>query len=96
MGEEKRPSGFDERDVIPTLAAMVRREFPHLTIIARAHDRNHAHRLMDLGITEIVRETYFFGWLRLSELALDRTADGDDVSRPRREAAGGNPCLCRC
>ncbi len=61
---------LDDREDILTLAAMARREFPHLTIIARAHDRNHAHRLMDLGITQIVRET-FFSALRLSELTLD-------------------------
>ena len=62
---------LDDRDATLTLATMVRQEFPHLTIIARAHDRNHAHRLMDLGVTEIVRETYFSA-LRLSELTFNR------------------------
>jgi monovalent cation:proton antiporter-2 (CPA2) family protein len=71
---------LDDRDAILTLAAMARREFPHLTVIARAHDRNHAHRLMDLGITEIVRETYFSA-LRLSELTLDRLGIGVATAR---------------
>ncbi|HEY1856158.1 monovalent cation:proton antiporter-2 (CPA2) family protein [Acidocella sp.] len=71
---------LDDAETILTLAAMVRREFPHLAIIARAHDRNHAHRLMDLGITEIVRETYFSA-LRLSELTLDRLGIGTAVAK---------------
>ncbi len=71
---------LDDREAILTLAAMARREFPHLTVIARAHDRNHAHRLMDLGITEIVRETYFSA-LRLSELTLDRLGIGVATAR---------------
>jgi monovalent cation:proton antiporter-2 (CPA2) family protein len=71
---------LDDREAILTLAAMVRREFPHLTVIARAHDRNHAHRLMDLGITEIVRETYFSA-LHLSELTLDRLGIGAAMAR---------------
>jgi CPA2 family monovalent cation:H+ antiporter-2/glutathione-regulated potassium-efflux system protein KefB len=71
---------LDDSEAILTLAAMVRREFPHLAVIARAHDRNHAHRLMDLGITEIVRETYFSA-LRLSELTLDRLGIGAAMAR---------------
>jgi monovalent cation:proton antiporter-2 (CPA2) family protein len=71
---------LDDREAILTLAAMVRREFPHLTVIARAHDRNHAHRLMDLGITEIVRETYFSA-LHLSELTLERLGIGAAMAR---------------
>jgi hypothetical protein len=63
-----------------------RRQGPHrwlrpgFAIVARAHDRDHTHRLMDLGITEIARETYFSG-LRLSELALDRLGIGAATER---------------
>ena len=39
-------------------ARAVRRHFPHLTIFARARNRQHAHALMDLGITHIVRDTF--------------------------------------
>jgi glutathione-regulated potassium-efflux system protein KefB len=36
----------------------VRTNYPDLAIYARARDRNHVHRLMDLGIRIIRRETY--------------------------------------
>ena len=39
-------------------ARAVRGHFPHLTIFARARNRQHAHALMDLGITHIVRDTF--------------------------------------
>lgn len=39
------------------IAAAVVRNFPHLKIIARARNRRHAHKLMDLGIKHIFRET---------------------------------------
>jgi len=39
------------------IAASVLRNYPHLTIIARARNRRHAHKLMDLGVEHIVRET---------------------------------------
>lgn len=71
---------LDDREAILTLTAIAQREFPHLTIIARAHDRNHAHRLMDLGVSEIVRET-FFSALRMSELTLDGLGIGEAMAR---------------
>ena len=49
------------------VAEIVRRNFPNLTIYARARDRTHVHRLMDLGVTIIERETF------LSALALTKT-----------------------
>jgi glutathione-regulated potassium-efflux system protein KefB len=39
-------------------ARLVRRQYPHLKIIARARNRQHVFRLMDLGIDEPVRETF--------------------------------------
>ncbi|HQT67786.1 MAG TPA: cation:proton antiporter [Acetobacteraceae bacterium] len=69
-----------EREEALKLAEMVKREFPHLTILARAHDRAHAQALMDLGITQIVRETYFSA-LRLSELVLNGLDFGAEESR---------------
>jgi glutathione-regulated potassium-efflux system ancillary protein KefC/glutathione-regulated potassium-efflux system protein KefB len=38
-------------------AETVIRHFPNLTIVARARNRRHAHKLMDLGIKHIFRET---------------------------------------
>jgi glutathione-regulated potassium-efflux system ancillary protein KefC len=46
-----------------------RRHFPHLTVLARARNRHHAHLLMDLGVSRIVRETYYSS-LRLTEEVL--------------------------
>jgi glutathione-regulated potassium-efflux system protein KefB len=40
-------------------ARLVRRQYPHLKIIARARNRQHAFRLMDIGIEEPVRETFY-------------------------------------
>lgn len=37
---------------------LLRRNYPHVPIYARARDRNHAHRLMDLGVKHILRETF--------------------------------------
>lgn len=43
---------------------MVQTHFPNLTIVARARDRQHAYRLMDLGVTVFERDTF------LSSIAL--------------------------
>ena len=37
---------------------LLRRNYPHVPVYARARDRNHAHRLMDLGVEQIIRETF--------------------------------------
>jgi monovalent cation:proton antiporter-2 (CPA2) family protein len=39
-------------------AQLVRLHFPQVSVIARARNRNHAHRLADLGITRFYRETW--------------------------------------
>jgi glutathione-regulated potassium-efflux system ancillary protein KefC/glutathione-regulated potassium-efflux system protein KefB len=39
------------------IAETVRHHFPNVTVYARAHDRQHALKLMALGVTNIVRET---------------------------------------
>ncbi|MBV8095840.1 MAG: cation:proton antiporter [Acetobacteraceae bacterium] len=49
---------------------IVVRNFPNLTILARARNRQHAHMLLDRGVTQIVRET-FFSSLRMSEMLLE-------------------------
>ena len=40
------------------VADIVRKNFPDLPIYARARDRTHVHRLMDLGVEIIERETF--------------------------------------
>ncbi|MBO0710988.1 MAG: cation:proton antiporter [Acetobacteraceae bacterium] len=58
-------------DVKQNLAVVevVRRNFPDLRVLARARNRRHAHLLMDFGIKNPIRET-FFSSLMLAELAL--------------------------
>ncbi|HEX5307178.1 MAG TPA: monovalent cation:proton antiporter-2 (CPA2) family protein [Dyella sp.] len=51
------------------IARLVRRQFPHLKLVARARNRQHAFRLMDLGVDEPVRET-FHSSLKMTRLTL--------------------------
>jgi len=53
------------------IAASVLRNYPHLTIIARARNRRHAHKLMDLGVEHIIRETLLSS-LAMSEQVLQQ------------------------
>jgi glutathione-regulated potassium-efflux system protein KefB len=49
---------IDDIDASVRTAELVRRNFPNLKIIARARNRQHALRLMDLGVRYLIRETY--------------------------------------
>jgi len=51
----------DDADQSVKTAQLVRQRFPHLTIIARARDRQHAYRLMEQGVSEVIRETFYSG-----------------------------------
>ena len=51
-------------------AEMVTRNFPNLRIIARARNRKHVYQLMDLGITQIWRDT-FYSSLKMAEATLE-------------------------
>jgi len=49
---------IDNVDASVRVAEVVRENFPDLPIYARARDRIHVHRLLDLGVTIIERETF--------------------------------------
>lgn len=49
---------IDDVEASLRTARTVVKHFPHLTIYARARDRRHVHRLMDLGVTVIQREAF--------------------------------------
>jgi len=49
---------IDNVDHSLRVAEMVREYYPDLPIYARARDRTHVHKLMDLGVTIIERETF--------------------------------------
>jgi len=52
------------------IAENVVRHFPNLTIVARARNRRHAHKLMDLGVQHIFRDTL------LSSIAMSKSVLG--------------------
>ena len=49
---------IDDVDQSVEIAKMVREQFPHLTIVARARDVTHYYQLLQLGVTLIERETF--------------------------------------
>jgi glutathione-regulated potassium-efflux system protein KefB len=74
-------------------ARMVKRAFPHLKIIARARNRQHAFRLMDLSLADenIVRETLYSSMEMtrrvLVELGFDPALAADRVEMFRHQDA---------
>lgn len=59
---------IDDPDASVRLAELLRRHFPAVRIFARARDRQHVFRLMDLGVTHIQRETYHSSLLLTEQL----------------------------
>jgi glutathione-regulated potassium-efflux system protein KefB len=49
---------IDDVEASLRTAELVRQNYPHVPIYARAHDRRHIHRLMDLGIKHTRREMF--------------------------------------
>ncbi|MBN9530931.1 MAG: cation:proton antiporter [Alphaproteobacteria bacterium] len=49
---------IDDPEASVLCAEVVRRNFPDLPIYARVRNRQHAFRLLDLGVTHVVRETF--------------------------------------
>ena len=56
---------IDDVEASLKTAEMVRRHFPHVPIYARARNRYHSYKLMDLGVKALIRET----WLSSLELS---------------------------
>ncbi len=49
---------IDDVEASLRTVAIVQQHFPHLKILARARNRQHAFKLMELGVRDIIRETY--------------------------------------
>ncbi|HEY8211935.1 MAG TPA: NAD-binding protein, partial [Myxococcaceae bacterium] len=49
---------IDDVEASMRTAEVVKANFPHLTIYARARNRSHAYRLLDMGIKHVIRETF--------------------------------------
>ena len=72
---------IDDMEASVRTAETVKRNFPHLKIIARARNRRHAHGLMDLGIEHIFRETMLSS-LAMSERVLQSLGfDAEEFER---------------
>ncbi|TPG06478.1 glutathione-regulated potassium-efflux system protein KefB [Rhodanobacter glycinis] len=65
-------------------ARLVRRQYPHLKIIARARNRQHVFRLMDLGVDEPVRET-FHSSLKITRKTLEALGLSHELAVDRVE-----------
>jgi monovalent cation:proton antiporter-2 (CPA2) family protein len=76
---------MDDVDKSVRTAELVIRHFPHLKIMARARNRQHALRLMDLGVRYLIRETYLssldLAQHTLEALGLARTDAVESIRR---------------
>jgi len=72
----------DDPELSLRTARIVRRQFPNLKIVARARNRAHAFKLMDLGVDHLERET-FHSSLELSREVLTRLGVPEDVAAER-------------
>jgi glutathione-regulated potassium-efflux system ancillary protein KefC/glutathione-regulated potassium-efflux system protein KefB len=61
---------MDDIDASVRTAELIQKHFPHLKVFARARNRQHAIKLMDLGVRYFVRETYCSS-LELAQNALE-------------------------
>jgi voltage-gated potassium channel Kch len=71
---------IDDIDASVRTATVVREQFPHLRIFARARSRQHAFSLMDAGVTEVIRETYASS-LEMAGAVLEALGESATTSR---------------
>jgi glutathione-regulated potassium-efflux system ancillary protein KefC/glutathione-regulated potassium-efflux system protein KefB len=71
---------IDDADASVRTATVVREQFPHLRIFARARNRQHAFALMDAGVTEIIRETYASS-LEMAAAVLEELGESPTAAR---------------
>lgn len=69
----------DDPETSMRIARLMTHDFPHVKIVARARNRQHAYALMALGIDHIIREL-FYSSLRAARIALE------DLGLPVSEA----------
>lgn len=65
-------------------ARVVKRAFPHLKIYARARNRQHAFKLMDMGVTSVTRET-FLSSIDIGRQIMEALGVAPDVAAARAE-----------
>lgn len=72
---------IDDMESSVRTAQIVRETYPHLKIFARARNRQHAFRLMDLGVRTLQRETFWSSVKMVEELLIDWGEDRASVAR---------------
>jgi glutathione-regulated potassium-efflux system ancillary protein KefC/glutathione-regulated potassium-efflux system protein KefB len=72
---------IDDIEASVKTARTVTRNFPDLTIVARARNRRHEYHLMDLGIKHIFRETLFSSLAMSERVLLDLGFEEKEVNR---------------
>jgi monovalent cation:proton antiporter-2 (CPA2) family protein len=71
---------LDDVDSSVRTAELVREQFPHLRIFARARNRQHAFALRDAGVNDVIRETYASS-LEMAESVLEALGETASASR---------------
>ncbi|MBS0211806.1 MAG: cation:proton antiporter [Proteobacteria bacterium] len=74
----------DDPEINVRTARLVKRLFPHLKVYARARNRQHAYKLMDLNVDGVVRET-LHGSLDLTRGVLEALGFAPEVAADRVE-----------
>ncbi|MGH8030547.1 MAG: monovalent cation:proton antiporter-2 (CPA2) family protein [Arenimonas sp.] len=73
----------DDAETTVRTARLLRRLYPNLRVLARARNRQHAYKLMDLGV-EIIRET-FHSSLVMGQQVMELLGVPHDIAHERRE-----------
>ncbi len=74
----------DDPETTIRTARILKRLYPHLKVFARARNRQHAFKLMDLGVEVIVRET-FHSSLEMGQQVLESLGIPPELAAERRE-----------
>ncbi|MDH5256109.1 MAG: NAD-binding protein, partial [Gammaproteobacteria bacterium] len=74
----------DDQEASVRIAGFARQHFPDVKIFARVRNRQHAFRMMELGVPYIMRETYLSS-LEMAEQVLEWL--GDEPAAARRSVA---------
>jgi glutathione-regulated potassium-efflux system protein KefB len=73
----------DDAEQTVRIARLLRRTYPELKIFARARNRQHAFKLMDLGVHVVVRETLHSS-LEMGQALMEALGVPGDVAADRR------------
>jgi glutathione-regulated potassium-efflux system protein KefB len=73
----------DDAEQTVRIARLLRRTYPNLKIFARARNRQHAFKLMDLGVHVVVRETLHSS-LEMGQMLMEALGVPPDVAAERR------------